>query len=126
MPFFATQTTSSLRYGRVALVMIAAMTALGLTGCGLTTAQGDSDDRTISIIVTETPPYQEPTEIARELLAEQGWELEATYVTDIIQPNEAVNQGEYDANFFQHAAYLRQFNADNGTEIEPAFSVFYT
>lgn len=124
MPFF--RTIRSVRYGHAAVVTTAAMTILGLSGCGLTTAQGDSDDRTISIIVTETPPYQEPTEIARELLAEQGWELDATYVTDIIQPNEAVTQGEYDANFFQHAAYLRQFNADNGTEIEPAFSVFYT
>src|SRR5699024_3940391 len=99
MPFF--RTIRSVRYGHAAVVTTAAMTILGLSGCGLTTAQGDSDDRTISIIVTDTPPYQEPTEIARELLAEQGWELDATYVTDIIQPNEAVTQGEYDANFFQ-------------------------
>src|SRR5699024_438362 len=67
----------------------------------------------------------EPTEIARELLAEEGWELETTYVTDIVQPNQVLSQGEYDANYFQHLAYLRQFNADNGTEVEPAFSTYY-
>src|SRR5690625_198085 len=131
MPIFATQNTSSTprrsKLRRIAAAGIAAMTALTLSSCGLTQAgSATSDEKTISIIATETPRYQEPTEIARELLAEEGWELETTYVTDIIQPNEAVSQGEYDANFFQHAAYLRQFNEDNGTAVEPAFSVFYS
>lgn len=102
-----------------------AVAALALTSCGLTSA-GGSEDRTISIIVTESEPYQEPTEIAKELLAAEGWTLEPTYVTDIIQPNQVVSQGEYDANFFQHLAYLRQFNTDNGTDVEPAFSAYYS
>src|SRR5699024_12260821 len=62
---------------------------------------------------------------AKELLAEEGWELQPSYVTDIVQPNQGVSQGEYDANFFQHLAYLRQFNADNDTDVEPAFSSSY-
>lgn len=101
--------------------------ALALTSCGLADAVGggSGDDTTISMIVTESAPFQEPTEIAKELLAEDGWTLETTYVTDIIQPNQVVSQGEYDANFFQHIAYLRQFNEDNGTDVEPAFSVYY-
>src|SRR5690625_1134119 len=107
---------------------IAALAALALTGCGLSqanSAEDDPEDRTITLIVTESAPYQEPTEIARELLAAEGWELETTYVTDIVQPNQVLSQGEYDANYFQHLAYLRQFNADNGTEVEPAFSTYY-
>src|SRR5690625_7794626 len=93
MPIFATQNTSSTprrsKLRRIAAAGIAAMTALTLSSCGLTQAgSATSDEKTISIIVTETPRYQEPTEIARELLAEEGWELETTYVTDIIQPNE--------------------------------------
>lgn len=121
MPILPTQNTIR----RNLTTGVVAIATLGLTSCGLTSA-GGSEDRTISIIVTETPPYQEPTEIVKELLAEDGWTLEPTYVTDIIQPNEAVTQGEYDANFFQHAAYLRQFNEDNDTEVEPVFSIFYT
>ena len=97
---------------------------LALTSCGLADAVG-GEDRTISMIVTESAPFQEPTEIAKELLAEEGWTLETTYVTDIIQPNQVVAQREYDANFFQHIAYLDQFNQDNGTDVEPAFSVYY-
>ena len=104
-----------------------ALAALTIGGCGLTQAVPsvqETEDRTIKLIVTESAPYQEPTEIARELLAEDGWDLQPTYVTDIVQPNQVVSAGEYDANFFQHAAYLRQFNADNDTAVEPAFTVY--
>lgn len=106
-------------------VLVAALStvALSLSGCGL--AGAGEDDKTISIIVTESAPYQEPTEIVKELLAEDGWTLDTTYVTDIIQPNNVVSQGEFDANYFQNAAYLRQFNEDNGTDVAPAFSVYY-
>lgn len=120
-----------LRRNLLTVSAITAVSALALTGCGLTgssadASDADDEDKTISIIVTETAPFQQPTEIAKELLAEEGWTLEPTYVTDIVQPNEVVSQGEYDANFFQHAAYLRQFNADNDTDVVPAFGVYYT
>src|SRR5699024_6576640 len=92
--------------------------ALALTSCGL--AGADDEDKTISIIVTESAPFQEPTEIAKEV-----WELQPAYVTDIVQSKQVVSQCEYDANFFQHLAYLRQFNADNDTDVEPAFSSYY-
>lgn len=120
-------TPAPARWAKLAAVLTFIL-APSLTACGLTgsaSAEGDASDKTISLIVTESAPYQEPTEIARELLAEDGWELETTYVTDIVQPNQVVSQGEYDANYFQHLAYLRQFNADNGTEVEPAFSTYY-
>ena len=99
---------------------------LALTSCGLAGGQAaGSGNKTIKVIVTESAPSQEPTKIAQKLLAEKGWNLEATYVTDIVQPNHVVSNGEYDANFFQHLAYLRQFNTDNDTDVEPAFSAYY-
>ncbi|MDO5633740.1 MAG: MetQ/NlpA family ABC transporter substrate-binding protein [Micrococcus sp.] len=103
-----------------------AAAALALSGCGLTgtTPAAEGDDKTISIIVTESAPFQEPTEIAKELLAEQGWTLETTYVTDIVQPNQVVSRGEYDANFFQNLSYLDAFNRDNALDIQPTFPVY--
>ncbi|NUL45712.1 hypothetical protein F7P69_10980 [Cellulosimicrobium funkei] len=110
----------------VRIPAVAAVAALALTSCGLAQNAGDVDeDRTISMIVTESAPYQEPTELVKEQLASEGWTLETTYVTDIIQPNQTVEQGEYDVNFFQHIAYLDQFNTDNNTALEPIFSVYY-
>lgn len=94
--------------------------ALSLTGCGLV-----EDDSTISIVVTESAPFQEPAEIAAELLEEQGYELDITYMTDIVQPNQVVDQGEFEGNYFQHLAYLNNFNESNDTAVEPLFSVYY-
>jgi len=98
---------------------------LGLTSCGLASGQAaGSDDKVIKMIVTESAPSQEPTKIAQKILADQGWTLEATYVTDIVQPNHVVSNGEYDANFFQHGAYLEQFKKDQAVDVEPAFYTY--
>lgn len=96
------------------------LSVVALTGCG----PASDDDRTISMIVTESAPFQEPTELVKEQLEEDGWTLETTYVTDIIRPNQTVSQGEYDANFFQNLSCLRQFNEDHGLELEPLFGVY--
>lgn len=92
------------------------------SGCGLLDRMGG--DRTLRLVVTENAPFQEPTRIAQRILEADGWEFDATYVTDIIQPNHAVNNGEYDVNFFQNISYLRQFNEDNDLDIEPIFFMF--
>jgi D-methionine transport system substrate-binding protein len=108
---------------KYALAGAGTLSAAALTGCGLTSASGSSD-KTIRMIVTESAPYQEPTKIAQKLLEAQGWTLDATYVTDIVQPNLAVANGEYDVNFFQHNAYLQQFNQDKGLDNVGLFYVY--
>lgn len=110
---------------RLALAGSGAAALAAATGCGFSSSTSSAaDDRRIRIIVTESAPYQEPTKIAQRLLKEQGWTLDATYVTDIIQPNLAVSNGEFDANYFQHGAYLQQFNADKNLQLEPLFYVY--
>lgn len=95
-------------------------TGVGVTGCGLDAFGG----KTLRLIVTESAPFQEPTEIARGILEDDGWDVSVTYVTDIIQPNHAVERGEYDVNFFQNLSYLKQFNEDNDLDIEPILFMF--
>ncbi|MCC9194976.1 MetQ/NlpA family ABC transporter substrate-binding protein [Arthrobacter sp. zg-Y916] len=109
---------------KLALAGAGAASLTAATGCGLTGGAAASGDKTIKIIATESAPYQEPTKIAAELLKAKGWTLEATYVTDIIQPNLAVSNGEFDANYFQHGAYLQQFNVDQLLEVQPLFYVY--
>ncbi|KGJ72113.1 YaeC family lipoprotein [Cryobacterium roopkundense] len=98
-----------------------------LSGCGLaggaaaSAGKGGASDKTIKLIVTESAPYQEPTKIAQALLEKDGWAVTVKYVTDIIQPNLAVAQQEYDANFFQHGAYLQQFNTDKNLDLVGLF-----
>ena len=43
--------------------------------------------------------------------------MEVIEYTDYVQPNNVVDAGEVDANYFQHLPYLDDFNAQNGTEI---------
>ena len=105
---------------RLLLGAFATVGTLTLTACGL----ADADDRSISMILTESGPFQDPTEIVRDKLEDDGWTLDTTYVTDIVQPNQVVSNGEYDVNYFQHLAYLRQFNADYDLDVEPLFAVF--
>lgn len=109
---------------KITLTGAAALSVVALTSCGLTGGNATAEDKTITMIVTESAPYQEPTEIAKDLLEEKGWTLEPTYVTDIVQPNMAVANGEYDANYFQHIAYMNQFNEDNNLDIVGAFYVY--
>lgn len=109
-------------------VAISLAAALSLTACGLAGGASGStntaDDKTIKLIVTESAPTQEPTKIAQRILEAQGWKVEAKYVTDIVQPNFAVANGEYDANYFQHASYLAQFSKDKNLEVDTAFYMY--
>lgn len=108
--------------GALGLGALASLTACGLSGGA--GASGGNNDRTIKLIVTESAPTQEPTKIAQKILESQGWKVEAKYVTDIVQPNFAVANGEFDANYFQHAAYLEQFTTDKNLDVETAFYMY--
>jgi len=55
--------------------------------------------------------------IAKDILAEKGITLKIVEFTDYVQPNNVVDSGEIDANYFQHVPYLDDFNAQNGTDI---------
>ena len=71
-----------------------------------------------TITVAATPsPHAEILEVAKEILAEKNITLDIKEFTDYVQPNNVVDSGEVDANYFQHLPYLEDFNAQNGTHI---------
>ena len=70
------------------------------------------------ITVAATPsPHAEVLAVAKEILAEKDITLTIKEFTDYVQPNNIVESGEIDANYFQHVPYLDDFNAQNGTHI---------
>lgn len=71
---------------------------------------------TISVAASPTP-HAEVLAIAKEILAEKGITLEIKEFTDYVQPNNVVDSGEIDANYFQHQPYLDDFNAENNTHV---------
>ena len=76
------------------------------------------------ITVAASPtPHAEILKIAKEILKEQDINLEIKEFTDYVQPNNVVESGEVDANYFQHLPYLEDFNKKNKTHIISVASV---
>ncbi len=76
------------------------------------------------VTVAASPtPHAEILKIAAEILAEKKITLEVTEFTDYVQPNNVVDQGEFDANYFQHTPYLDDFNEQNGTQVKSVATI---
>lgn len=70
------------------------------------------------ITVAASPtPHAEILAIAKDILAAKGVSLKVIEFTDYVQPNNVVDSGDVDANYFQHLPYLEDFNAQNGTKV---------
>ena len=71
-----------------------------------------------TVFVAASPaPHAEILAVAKEILAEKNITLDIKEFTDYVQPNNVVESGEIDANYFQHVPYLDDFNNENGTHI---------
>ena len=79
-----------------------------------------------TITVAATPvPHAEVLEFAKPLLEEKGYELKVEVFEDYVQPNNVVESGEIDANYFQHINYLNAFNEEQGTSLVDAGDIHY-
>lgn len=72
---------------------------------------------TVTVAATPTPHALVLNEVVKGILAAKGITLEVVEFTDYVQPNNVVDAGEIDANYFQHQPYLDDFNAQNGTNL---------
>lgn len=88
-------------------------------------AENDSTEKTVIKVAASPTPHAEILAKAKDILAEQGYDLEITEFEDYVQPNEVVESGEYDANYFQHIPYLDSFNEEKGTHIVNAGGIHY-
>lgn len=84
-----------------------------------TTAEAKEADGDLEkLVVGASPaPHAEILEAARDLLADKGYDLKIVEYTDYVQPNNALESGDLDANYFQHTPYLEQFNKEQGTHL---------
>ncbi|MCM1056045.1 MAG: MetQ/NlpA family ABC transporter substrate-binding protein [Firmicutes bacterium] len=103
----------------ISLLSAAALTAVMLTGCG-----SGSDDKTITVAASATP-HAEILEQAKPLLEKKGYTLEIKVFSDYVQPNNVVESGDFDANYFQHLPYMEQFNAEQGTHLVSVGGIHY-
>ncbi|WP_432134461.1 MULTISPECIES: MetQ/NlpA family ABC transporter substrate-binding protein [unclassified Streptomyces] len=100
---------------KITTAVLAGALTFGLTACG--SGSDAAADDTLTVAATPTPQGEILTYVKDNLAKKAGLELEVKEFTDYVTPNTAVQQGEVDANYFQHQPYLDDFNQKNGTDI---------
>lgn len=103
----------------IALLSVAVLAAGVLTGCGK-----GGDDKKITVAASAVP-HAEILEQAKPLLEAKGYTLEVKVFSDYIQPNNVVEAGDFDANYFQHIPYLEDFNKEHKTHLVNAGGIHY-
>ncbi|KIR02401.1 Methionine ABC transporter substrate-binding protein [Lachnospiraceae bacterium TWA4] len=114
---------------------VAALVVGSLVGCSggktdskTTTAAGGSaasgETKKVTIAATATP-HAEILEEAKKALLEKGYDLEITTFDDYVKPNQVVEDGEMDANYFQHITYMNQFNEEQKTHLVNVGEIHY-
>lgn len=68
-------------------------------------------------VAASPTPHAEILGEVKKILAEKDITLEINVLSDYVLPNNVVESGECDANYFQHTPYLDDFNKENGTHI---------
>ncbi|MFJ9798819.1 MetQ/NlpA family ABC transporter substrate-binding protein [Streptomyces sp. NPDC101145] len=104
--------------------------AVGLTACGTASdpaasGSGSGDQASKPLVVAASPtPHADILTFVKDNLAEKaGLKLEVREFTDYVLPNTATQDGQADANYFQHKPYLDDFNKKNKTTIVPVVNV---
>ena len=121
----------------IVLLTVAVLVLSSLTGCDSkesnktdtkteTKTENTSETKDIVIKIGAcVTPHAEILEIVKENLKGTGYTLEIVTYNDYVLPNTALESGDLDANYFQHAPYLNDFNAQNGTHIVSVASVHF-
>lgn len=122
---------------------LALVLCLGLAACGGGTStdtdtnadtssdtdtNGDAaaNGETITLTVGATPnPHAEILAQVKDDLAAEGIDLVVKEYSDYVVPNTAVEEGDLDANYFQHTPYMEKFNEENGTHLVSVGKIHY-
>lgn len=106
----------------ISIVLAIVLALAALTGCGSNSTA--AEDKVIKVGASATP-HAEILEAVKEAVKAEGYELEIVVYDDYILPNQALADGELDANYFQHTPYLNSYNASNGTSLASAALIHY-
>ena len=104
---------------KIIAIVLSLVLALSLVACG-----GKNDAKTIKVGATPAP-HAEILEQVKDTLAADGWTLEIVEFDDYVLPNTALEEGQLDANYFQHVLYMNNFNEENGTHLVNAAGIHY-
>jgi D-methionine transport system substrate-binding protein len=104
------------------LLLAAALTVSLLAACGGEEASS-GEKKEITIGATSGPYSDMVTKAIKPGLEEKGYTVEVKEFSDYIQPNNALAQGDLDANLFQHKIYMETFAEQHGMELSEVIVV---
>ena len=108
------------------IVMTLGLVACGSPGNGAASAGKSADaDKTITVAASSVPHAEILKNVVAGVLADEGYTLKVTEFEDYVQPNKVVEDGQIDANYFQHVNYLESFNKENNTHLKSVGYVHY-
>lgn len=97
------------------LILISILVLSSLVGCK-NKETSEEENKKIRVAASPTPHAQILNQV-KDVLKDQGYELEIVEFKDYVKPNLVVSSGEFDVNFFQHKPYLDNFNKQNKTKL---------
>lgn len=101
-------------------------TADNTQNAGSENQEASGDLEVITVAATSVPHAEIlESDVVTSALAAKGYKLEVTVFEDYVQPNNVVDGGEFDANYFQHITYLNDFNEQSGTKLVSAGGIHY-
>ncbi|MEC5423853.1 MetQ/NlpA family ABC transporter substrate-binding protein [Virgibacillus sp. C22-A2] len=103
---------------KIGFILLALLLAVVITGCGSDEASGQLNDKKLLVGVT-AGPHEQIVEKVAEVAAADGLEIELKVFSDFILPNSTLEEGQLDANAYQHQPFLDQFNEDHETNLVP-------
>lgn len=121
--------THSLTTKKAAIALFAgivalALAALALTGCS-SSNNSNSDDKKITVAAVPTPHAEILNNAVAPILEKEGYTLEVKEFTDYVQPNDVTENGDVDANYFQHGPYLENFNEEKSTHLVSVTAIHF-
>ena len=81
---------------KIIAIVLAVAAVFCFAACGKS-----AEDKVIKVGASSTP-HAEILEQVKDTLAEEGYELEIVIYDDYVLPNQALDEGSLDANYFQH------------------------
>ncbi|MCQ6561831.1 MetQ/NlpA family ABC transporter substrate-binding protein [Paenibacillus mendelii] len=109
-----------------ASIILGLVLVLLIAGCG-SNAGGETNGNAnkpaegqkekLKVGISSGPESEDVWKIVKENAAKDGVDIELVIFNDYVQPNQTLEEGQLDANAFQHLPYLEEFNASHNTHI---------
>jgi ABC-type metal ion transport system, periplasmic component/surface antigen len=115
--------SSKITLAIISVLLLSFLAACGSSNSSTSTGSSTSGKLTIRVGATAVPHGEILQYIKDNLAAKANLDIQIVPFTDYVQPNIALQEGQIDANYFQHVPYLNDFNQQHGTDLVPVVKV---